>query len=439
VVQLWQHLVLRQRHLADSENKAVEVIYPGRLNDSRGGDFKEAVVISGNQRSCGFIEIHTTTSHWKTHGHQRDPIYNGVVLHVALHQDSFERTVLQNGQIIPTVILAQNSPTANTQLSSESGLPCQFPGRRTRTRKLMSCLEEAGIARFEAKAGRYQEDLRCLDAGQVLYQGLAEALGYSKNQIPFRELSQRVSIKVLERAVQNSEENIEGGLIRQQALLLGAAGLLPTQRGLIITDDEFLGKLEQVWYSLKYPAVLGCHDWEIFRVRPSNSPVRRIVALSHLLNRFHQIGWPQALLNLVRTVPVTDTPRELELALIVKSEDYWTCHSDFGVFSPRPQPILLGQVRAAEIVLNVLLPFALSWSRVNSEPVLSRKVRQLYACYHRLAENSIERHMLRQLQLTPLQINTACLQQGLIHVYKTCCTRGKCGECLLNRKNKPPR
>ena len=107
VVRIWQQQLRKRRLLDDAEGRPVKIIYPGRRNDGRGGDFRDAVVISGNSWKSGDIEIHTRSSGWQAHGHHLNPAYNRVVLHVALEQDRQGNTVLQNGQTIPTIILGR--------------------------------------------------------------------------------------------------------------------------------------------------------------------------------------------------------------------------------------------------------------------------------------------------------------------------------------------
>ena len=174
-------------------------------------------------------------------------------------------------------------------------------------------------------------------------------------------------------------------------------------------------------------------DWELFKVRPGNLPMRRIIALSHLLYRFREPGWLQTLLDLVRKVPLKRAPEDLETAFIVKVEGYWRGHNNFDKANSASCTVLLGPERAAEIVVNVLLPFYRSWVRNAGKTASGRKALRIYRCYPRLETNSIERHMLKQLALTSRQVNTASRQQGLLHIYKTLCTQGKCEECGLAR------
>lgn len=388
VVQAWQDHLRKQRHLADSEGQPVEVIYPGRLNDGRGGDFRDAVVAFSSEWKRGCIEIHTRSSGWQAHGHHRNPVYNQVVLHVALEQDQPGKAVLQNGQTIPTVILDHYLKQSPQQ--PVAGLPCD---RVSTGPDQLSYLDRAGECRFLNKAFRYLAELASGGPAESLYQGVLEALGYSRNQQPFRELARRMPLARL-------EENIRTGgqagdvLARLQGLLLGAASAL---------------------------------DWELYKVRPGNSPLRRILALSHLIYRFRQRGWLDTLLEMVRETPIERGARELELAFTVNEAYYGG--ADCCLPGLSAGPVILGRDRAAGIVINVLLPFAWAWGQRSLEPELSRRARQIYRRYPHIAANSIERHMLDQFSLGPRQVNSALRQQGLIHIYKTLCIQGKCGEC----------
>jgi hypothetical protein len=124
-------------------------------------------------------------------------------------------------------------------------------------------------------------------------------------------------------------------------------------------------------------------------------------------------------MSIFERTPAEGVRKELELAFII------------GV----GHPVLLGQARAAEIIVNVVLPFAWSWGEKRGESALCDKVIEVYRRYPRLESNSIERHMLRQLSLERRLVNSACRQQGLIQIYKTFCIQGKCVECGISSKN----
>jgi hypothetical protein len=94
---------------------------------------------------------------------------------------------------------------------------------------------------------------------------------------------------------------------------------------------------------------------------------------------------------------------------------------------------LIGARRAADIAVNVLLPFALAWGKVSYLPALERKALDLYRGYPRLVVNTVERHMKNQLGLDSRVVNSARRQQGLIHIYNSLCTQGRCDSCPLGR------
>jgi hypothetical protein len=429
VVRLWQQQLQKDRKLLDAGGEPLEVIYPGRSNDSRGGDFRDAVISRGNSTQTGCIEVHTVTSGWQSHGHHRDPAYNQVILHVAMEPVAGKPvcTRLENGRVIPTVILEKNG--TGKSVSGAGGLPCQGLGRRWSTERLGESLDLAGDRRLALKAGRFEQDLAVIEPGQVLYKGFSEALGYSRNKQPFLSLACAASLKQVQEILRDAGSG-NPALYYLQAFLLGRAGLLPSQRSLETGGHPFPARLEQIWRSFPQMEFNPALGWELFKVRPGNYPVRRIAALSSLLYRFRLKGWLNTLLDLIRRAPPARAEKTLEPALTVIAEEYWDKHYDFGLGNPAGLGCcLLGRERSAEIVINVLLPFALAWSAFSGDTAPGRQARLIHQRYRRLESNSVERHMLSQLSISSRLAATARRQQGLLHIYQTLCTRGRCADC----------
>jgi hypothetical protein len=84
------------------------------------------------------------------------------------------------------------------------------------------------------------------------------------------------------------------------------------------------------------------------------------------------------------------------------------------------------------MAVNVILPFLYAWSGYRRQHGLLEKVLDLYRHYPGLPSNSIVRHMMGQLMLDARLVNSACRQQGLIHLYQEYCIKGKCGACVLS-------
>jgi hypothetical protein len=432
VVLFWQEQVQKRRFWSDSEGNPVEVLYPGRLNDGRGGDFRDALIGSDQGDKQGCIEVHTRAGGWFSHGHHLDPTYNRVILHVVWEPDINKHTLLQNGQMVPTIALKELDIRKRTVRRSKPSLPCHGIGRIWSPLSIEQVLIRAGDIRFEAAASKFAAGDPPVEPGQALFQGISEALGYSKNKLPFRTLAGCSPLSKLEEIVRawRTKEDI---LLQLQAALLGQAGLMPSQRFLVFTPDDYSKQIEAAWSSCLQSASLAIRDWELFKVRPGNHPVLRIAALSHLLYSWRWKGCLETLLDMVRGAPLQRANFYLESAFQVSAGGYWEDHFDFGSLRSKKYSCLLGRPRAAEIVINVLLPFCSFQDELKSEPALGAKAREIYASYPRLESNAVERHMLAQLGLKPSQVRSARCQQGLIHIYKNLCIRGKCGDCGFSK------
>ncbi len=262
------------------------------------------------------------------------------------------------------------------------------------------------------------------------------ALGYNRNKYTLMELARQLPFWLLA-SVNASQASDTECLMKQQAPLLGTVGLLPSQRvgwgGRGRDNDEWVDKLEKVWASSRQLETMSEDDWHLFKVRPSNLPARRIAAISYLLLRYREKGILAELINKIGKVPPDTGYNGLEKALRITADRYWGSHLDLGLPSRMSFPALLGGGQAADIVVNVLLPFAVALGRLTAQTKLVMKALDLYRHYPRLAANTVERHMRRQLGISRHLVNSARRQQGLIHIYKTLCSQGKCHDCPIGK------
>jgi hypothetical protein len=429
VLEIWLHTLQNRSDLKTATNEPLTIVYPGRRNDDRGADFKDAIIATGGGRLKGDIEIHVKASHWWAHRHHHDPAYNRVILHVVYQNDTAKSLVLANGFKVPTLALCDYD--GNNNSASASPLPCRGIGYRRNTILIARLLDGAGKARFLSRAALFRETIARSGAGQALYQGIMTALGYSKNKEAMAELAGRMPLLQLE-AITSNVVSDSDFLARCQALLMGAAGLLPSQHPGIQPISGYIedweAELEISWDDAHLAVCMSAKDWHFFKVRPANLPVRRIAAMSYLLLRYRQAGLLAGLEDRLKEAAADNEVCSLEQALAVAPDSYWGCFLDFGLPAAGTVPALLGQERAADIVVNVLLPFA--FIRGTSES--SEKALNIYHDYRASEENSLVTHMRQQLGVSRYLVNTACRQQGLIHIYKTHCLEGRCDECPLN-------
>jgi hypothetical protein len=442
VIRMWQHQLLDRSELVTEAGEPIRIIYPGRINEGRGADFRDAVIATNRGLVKGDIEVHVKSSSWRVHRHHQDSAYNRVVLHVVMWHNARVATSLQNGNSVPVLALHKylkvpvNQYTDEVEFPASFDMPCLKSAERMDTSSVAKILDNAGEERFWGKVAQFQADLTQIGAGQSLYQGIMGALGYSCNKLPFLELARRLPLQVLQSVTQGGVSD-EECLVRQQALLLGTAGLLPSQRPNKCPenrlDDKWIDNLERLWASWHRTEVMSADDWQLFKVRPNNSPIRRIVAMSYLMLRCREVGIVERLVNMVKETPLRQGHSNLENGLLVTASGYWASHFDFDVGSRIGTPTLLGSQRAADITVNVLLPFLVAWSRFTSQLELGENSLDLYHHYPRLTVNTIERHMRRQLRLGGSLVNSARRQQGLIHLYNAWCTQGRCNSCPLGQ------
>jgi len=421
VSSLWQSRPVRYP-VADT-GEWLHVIFPGRASNF-GGDFKDAVIGVNGRIVSGDIEVHVKSSQWQNHGHHQDTKYNNIVLHVVWQRDSHSATRLQNGRVIPTIALEPLVTRPVTELLKLHGsTPVSCPDNYLEVSALTTLLTRAGLKRFRNKSTAFRRQMSKENAEEVLYRGMARALGYAQNAEPCQELSQRLPAAAL-------KEYGQASWLHRQALLLGHAGLLPSQRDRHI-GDRTTTRLERIWRSTGITDTMKSTDWCFFRVRPDNFPTRRLIALSHLLGRLGQSGLLSGILELVAQAPEDRGFRQMEEGLVVADDGYWQKHFDFGSFTGRSSA-LIGYEKASAMAINIVLPFAAAFARKSSDLELKKKAMEIYRLYPPRGENELTRFMRQQLNL-PLNARlSACQQQGLIHLFHTYCRLRNCLDCPVS-------
>jgi hypothetical protein len=429
VLEIWQSSVQRRPDLVTAEYGPVSIVYPGRPNDGRGADLKDAVILTGRGVLKGDIEIHVKASDWRAHGHHLDPEYNRVILHVVLQNDAGSSTVLQDGAAIPTLSLDSFAEIQPARRVSTAFTPVFAPPCKAGP-EAASILAKAGEARFSGRVKFFLDGITKSGPGETLYRGIMTALGYSRNKESMAALASLVPLRETEELLAGAETG-SAILLRVQSRLFGVAGLLPlpgSRKTPAVPVDPFEIELEQL--RKRQPPAMSVNAWQFFKVRPGNSPVRRIAGMGYLLVRFREQG---ILSGLREALENGEDGRAMEQALEVNADGYWGRHPVFSATVAGQAPALIGRDRAAEIIINIVLPFFTAYGCNAGQPPLSDKARAVFNSYRPPPENSLEKHVRKQLGLPPETTAAAPGRQGLIHIYKTFCTQGKCGECPFGR------
>src|SRR4051794_20918353 len=142
-----------QTLLALEDGRRCLLLYNGQPGGPAGPDVHDAVLRllprtpeEEEIQLAGDVEFHVRASAWFTHGHQDDPRYNRVILHVVYYLDSSTPTRRQDGSSVPTCSLLDLSRPPQ----QASIWPCQFASLASPA--MTSTLLYAGLRRFHAKS-----------------------------------------------------------------------------------------------------------------------------------------------------------------------------------------------------------------------------------------------------------------------------------------------
>ena len=84
--------------------KRLQILSPGRHNDSAGPDFLDTAILLNGTVIVGDAEFHKNVSDWSKHRHNEDERYDSVILHIVLNYDKelslpFETLVLNRVEL----------------------------------------------------------------------------------------------------------------------------------------------------------------------------------------------------------------------------------------------------------------------------------------------------------------------------------------------------
>ena len=366
----------RNRKLRTLAGMPVEVIHTGARNSGDGPDFLDAVIAIASPGQpprivSGDVEMHLRAPDWYAHGHDGNPAFASVILHVV--EDACGLTEIAGAPVVEFL------PPAHRRGERKSAGAQRGRGIRG-GRDLAALLDSMGDARLEERAAAIEGDIAVVGSEQTLYEALFRGLGYTRNMTAFQEVARLLPIETL-RGLTQGAPNEESRIARLTGLLFGAAGLLPSQRGgEAHFVDSYTSAAEAEW--ARHPGLesLPRGSWQTFRVRPDNHPVRRMgVAVEMMRTWLMGPELPETLRRIaIEGVTPRETATRLIEALIVPPTGYWASHRDFGLARRGEPSALLGRGRALDMLATAVLPFLLAVADLESDIELERRTRDVY-------------------------------------------------------------
>jgi hypothetical protein len=160
---IWHRQLFSSASLCTSDGECLEILDRGRWNHDQGPDFLGAVIRLSGLTWAGNVELHIHTKDWLAHGHQFDPGYENVILHVV-----WEHT----GNIHPGIpVLELKDRVSHFMLSTYTGwlqqlrnVPCEEERRRQQVIPSADWIRQLVETRLETRT-QWIEDRRKLAAG----------------------------------------------------------------------------------------------------------------------------------------------------------------------------------------------------------------------------------------------------------------------------------
>jgi hypothetical protein len=467
--------------LQTADGKTLKVFDVGQLNSDGGPDFCNAKIKIDGITYSGDVEIHRTVFEWLQHQHQEDPRYNRVILHVVLEtMNDAPPTLVYSGRQIPVLVLGQflsdsiqtiwQKAILDERARYSETIQCFDKNRVLTSEALDHWLIKLAVERLELKLRRFEERLKQLAHErrltlrewqrpygelpfegeheeippplpeltqkdftnkeiweQVLYEGVMEGLGYSKNRKPFLRLAENMTLKkITDFGIPVSETTLE-------SLMFGAAKLLPKSNRIKEKEArQYVHILRKKWKELHqqyHGEILNYADWQFFPTRPSNFPTIRVAAACLLIKEFLENDFFRRIIQTLKvTISVTEKEHKLVQLFNIETTNFWKNHYNFEK-TASTKVTALGASRIREIVINTVLPIALLYARIFKDKFVRKGALDVYHSLPASENNSITRLMEKQLLKGRSSLKNVSRQQAVIQLYKFYCAEGRCSEC----------
>jgi Protein of unknown function (DUF2851) len=431
---VWLHQRLLREQLTTLDGESVRILHPGFQSLEGGPDFRGAVVQMGDGTvRTGDVEVDLRASGWHAHGHDRNPAFRNVILHVIWESE-------RAAQGAPPSLLLRHvldAPLGELSLwlggepapafPEELRGKCCAPLRSLTGAQRTELLRQAAQVRLQSKAAQFQARARQAGWEQALWEGLFRALGYKNNVWPMQRLAE-----LRPRWAKDHHQPLA-----LQARLFGISALLPSElpRAETGTKDYMRRVWDQWWRERDSfsDCLLPRSLWHLHCLRPANHPQRRLA----LASRWSAEGEVLAKLErwCARTLPDNALADSLLEVLQVAPDDFWSWHCTFrSARFKKPQP-LLGATRLTDLAMNVVLPWLWMRALEGKSEAVRQVIEHRYFHWPSGQDNAVLRQARQRLLGGAARgvLSSAAAQQGLMQMVRDFCDHSNaiCERCKL--------
>ncbi len=431
---IWQHQRLLRDELKTLDGEPVRLLHPGFRSVEGGPDFRGAVLQFGDRApQSGDVEVDIRASGWRSHGHDRNPAFGKVILHVVWDCDKplagAPPALRLRGLLdAPLGELSLWLGTEAAQLLPESLRGrCCAPLKELQAGQLTALLHQAAKVRLQSKAAQFQARARQVGWEQSLWEGVFRALGYKHNVWPMQRLGE----------LRSRWSARPGSRLAIQARLFGIGNLIPLELGRSTTEsDGYARRVWDLWWREREAfedCILPRTLWRFHGLRPANHPQRRLALASCWSER---VDLPLKLERwCAQKMSGPAVANSLAETLQVEADDFWSWHCTFSSARFKAAQPLLGATRVTDLAVNVVLPWL--WIRAvdGQNQGVRASLEAVYFGWPAAQDNAVLRLARQRLlgESARRSLGGAAAQQGLMQLVHDFCANSNaiCSDCHL--------
>lgn len=391
---LWQNKLLPFHHMSLVSGESFKVIYPGDYNETESGpDFFNAQIVLDGILWNGNVELHVRSSDWYRHGHQHDPAYSNVILHV-VHEFDKEVYILEKAIHtieLKNVINSHHYANYNAFFKRKNKILCASQISKLEPIQLVNMQERALIQRLHRKTD-FLDEFRG-EPTEALYVLLARAMGSRVNQLPFEELARRLPYRKMNKF----------SLKDREKMLLQTSGLQfpDTPSALLLSSRSIIEDTAQT-------GTVNPHSWKRGGLRPGSSPEIRVRQFAALIQKLDP---------------------ELFLHISVQHNLREHFHRHF-LSGSKEQTVLKSLTKGTVdlILINAVVPFFWWFGQIRKDDLI---VELAYQLLNQIPpeQNSI----ILKWRKVGIEPENAYETQAMLEIFNEFCFRKKCLSCGIGK------
>jgi hypothetical protein len=407
------------------DSHQVEIINTGFHNYDNGPDFRNAILKINQIQQMGDVEFHINLKDWFKHGHDEDDRYKNVILHCVWQVPA---------KIPPKLKRRCCHLVLSKQLNISYSKWYQLMLKCEKNRELFNSsikqplpltdnlLKSLATRRFYRKADRFNTWLNYFSFDDVFMISLAEALGYSKNKFPFRQLLWQIPPSAIYRNIPIGKRSPTNIFIYYAI----RANLISSKNFKFIDmPDSHCGHhfsdLIQYYLSKGYLPIMELKDWYFSRIRPVNNPIIRLASLSQILYEYQNPSLYQKLLSIsMNRFPIDQFLSTVQSLLRLQFNQNLLLFLKHVLNLEHLPQNTIGKTRINQIFINGMLPILYLWAHRNKNEGFSQYIQWVYENLPSFEDNLIIKKIKRSIKDPRINLwikESACMQQGLIEYF----------------------